>query len=119
MRLTSRPTLNVPLAPLLHPPLPPPELRPLPWLLDQSCPLGGGLSHTSTRCASPTSSTAVTPAAVVVVATPTIFAATPTSAIPAVATVAASLFSLVSFANSSFEFRPKDRDSRRGLLAGP
>ena len=28
-----------PLAPFLRPPWPPPELRPLPWLLDQGCPL--------------------------------------------------------------------------------
>ena len=62
----------------------------LPRLLDRNCPLGGALRHTSTRCA-------VTPAAAVVVATPTIFAATPTVAVPAVATVAASLFPPVKF----------------------
>ena len=78
-----------PLAPFLRPPLPSPEL---PRLLDEICPLGGALSHTSTRCVSPASTTAVIPAAVVVVATPTMFAATPTVAIPAVATVAGSLF---------------------------
>ena len=94
--------------------IPPPELRPLPWLLDQSCPLGGTLRHTGTRCA-------VTPAAVVVVATPTIFTATPTVAVPAVATVAASLFPPVSFC----QLFPRDsakrqgRGPRRGLSAGP
>ena len=45
----------------------------LPRLLKQSFSLGGALSHTSTRCASPASTTAVT-LAVVVVVTPTIFA---------------------------------------------
>ena len=69
----------------------------LPRLLDQRCPLGGAVSHTSTRCASAASTTGVTPAAVVVVATPTIFSATTTVAVPAVATFAASLFPLVAF----------------------
>ena len=46
--------------------------------------------------------TAVTPAAVVVVATPTTFAATLTIAVPAVASVAASLFPPVSFCQHLF-----------------
>ena len=61
----------------------------LPLLLDQSCSLGGALSYTRTRCASPASTTAVTPAVVVVVATPNIFADTPTVAVSTVAAVAA------------------------------
>ena len=86
----------------------------LPRLLDQSFLLGGALSHTSTRCA-------VTPAAVVVVATPTIFAATPTVAVPAVATVAASLFPPVSFCQLLLRgsVKRQGRGPRRGLSAGP
>ena len=64
---------------------------------DQSCPLNGALSHTSTRCASPSPTAVVTPAAVVVVATPTNIEAIPTLAVPAVVTVGASLFSPVAF----------------------
>ena len=110
-----------PLAPFLRPPLPPPELRPLPRLLDQSCSLGGALSHTSIRCASPASTTAVTNAAAVVVATPTVFVATPTVSVPAVATVAASLFPPVAFPQLFLQDSAKrqGREPRRGPSAGP
>ena len=81
----------------------------LPRLLDQSCPLGGALSQTSTRCTSPPPTTAVTPAAVAVVATHTIFAATPTVAVSAVATVAASLFPPVLFCQLFLRGSAKDR----------
>ena len=94
--------------------IPPPELRPLPWLLDQSCPLGGVLRHTSTQCA-------VTPAVVVVVATPTIFAPTPTVGVPAIVIVAASLFPPVSFCQLFLRESAKrqGRGPLRGLSAGP
>ena len=92
-RLTSGPTLNV-LSRRFY------ALRclrqscgQLPPLLDQSVPFGGTFSHTSTRYASPASTTVVTPAVVVVVFTPTNFPATPVVAVPVVATVAASPFS--------------------------
>ena len=110
-RLTSRPTLNIlsrrssALRCLRQ------SCGQLPRLLNQRCPFIGAVSYTSTRCASPASTIAVTPAAVVVVATPTIFAATPTVAVPAVATVAASLFPLVPrlrSANSFSGVRPED-----------
>ena len=63
--------------------------------------------------ASLASTTAATPAAVVVVATPAIFAATPgvtplTSAVPAVATVAASLFRPGAFRELFLQGRPED-----------
>ena len=120
-RLTTRPTLNVlsrhfsALRCLRQ------SCGQLPRLLDQSCLLGGALSHTSTRCASPASTPAVTPAAVVVVATPTIFAATPAVAVPAVATVAASLFPPVSFCQLFLwgSAKRQDRGPCRGLSAGP
>ena len=96
-RLTSRPTLNV----LSRRSYAPRCLRQscgqLPRLLDPRYPLGGAFSHTSTGCGSPTSTSAVPPAAVVVIATLTIFATTPTVAVPVVATVAALLFPPVSF----------------------
>ena len=80
------------LAPFLRTPLPPPELRHLPRQLVKGCPLGGALSHTSTRYASPASTTAVTPVAVVVVATLIIFATTPSVAVLAVRNVVTPLF---------------------------
>ena len=86
----------------------------LPRLLDQISPLGGALRHTSTRCA-------VTPAAFVVVATPIIFAATPTVAVPAFATVAALLFPPVLFCQLFLlgSAKRQGRAPRRGLSAGP
>ena len=85
-----------------------------PRLLNQGCPLGGALRHTSNRCT-------VTPAAVVVVATPTIFAANPMVAVPTVATVAASLFPPVSLCQLFLQSSAKTqgRGPRRGLSAGP
>ena len=101
-----------PLAPFSRPLLPPPELRPTVPLLDQSCPLGGALRHNSTLCA-------VTPTAVVVVTTPTIFSASPTVAVPAVATVAT--FPPVSFCQFFLRGSAKrqDRGPRRWLSAEP
>ena len=98
-RLTSRPMLNVISrhSPALR------YLRQscgqLPRLLDQSCPLGGALRHTSTRCP-------VTPAPVVVVATPTIFAATQS---PRSRLSLRRCFPRFRSANSSSGVRPKDR----------
>ena len=86
-----------PLAPFLSTTLPPPELRPTAPVVGPKFLLGGTLSHTSTQCAFPGSITATTPAAVVLVATPTMFAATPTVAVSAGATVAESLFPPVLF----------------------
>ena len=89
-RLTSRPTLNV----LSRHSSALGRLRQgcgqLPRVVDQSFPLGGALSTPRTRFA-------VTPAAVVVVATPTILANTPTFAVSAAATDAASLLPPVLF----------------------
>ena len=93
----------------------------LPPLLDQGVSLGGALIRTSTGWASSASTTAVTPAVVVVVVTPTMFAAAPTVAVPAVATVAASLFPLLSFCQLFLRGSDKrqGRGPLRGLSAGP
>ena len=93
----------------------------LPRLLGQRCLLSDVPSHASARCASPASTTVVPPAAEVVVATLTIFAATPTVAIPAVTTVAASLFPPASFGQLVLQGSAKrqGRGPRRGLSAGP
>ena len=88
----------------------------LPPLLDQRVHLGGALSHTSARCASPASTIAVTPAVLAVVVTPTMFAAAPTVAVPAVATVAASLFPPLSFCQ--FFLRDSAKRQGRGPLLG-
>ena len=102
-------------------PLPPAELRSTALVVEpQSILLGGALSHT-TQCASPASTTSVTPAAVMVVATPTVFAATLTLAVHAIATVAASLFSQVAFRLLFLRgsARIRSRGHRRGPSEGP
>ena len=93
---------------------------------DQRFPLGGALSHTSTRCASPPSTTAVAPAAMVVVATPTIVAATsevttPNGTVATATTVAASLFAPVAFRQLLLRGSARRRDwaHRREPSAGP
>ena len=70
------------LAPFLCPPLPPPELGSTAPVKGPKLPPRWPPQPHLTRCASPASTTAVTPAVVVVVATLTIVAATPTVAGP-------------------------------------
>ena len=103
-----------PLAPFLRPRSLPPELRPTAPVGGPKLPPRWRPQHTSTRFA-------VTPAAVVVVATRTILADTPTFAVPAVATVAASLLSLVLFCQLFLlgSAKRQGRGPRRGLSAEP
>ena len=84
-----------PLAPFLRPLLPPPELWPLLRLLQQT--LSHALSHHRHPSRSRASTTDVTPAAVVGVANPTLFDATPMRAVLTVAAVPSSMFPPVAF----------------------
>ena len=88
----------------------------LPRLLDKGCHLIGALSHTSTRCASTATTPAVTPAVVVVVATPTVLPLSRRLGAPWSRPSLCRCLPRLRFANSSAGARPEDEVG--GLVVG-